>query len=97
MAKDDKRRQVRTKLRAQVTLSHPEVGQLELHTRDISDGGAYIDAEGNPLPRVGEVVNVQLQGIGEGEAPIVKMRIVRFDKGGIGLQFIGGDTTAAEE
>lgn len=86
-----KRQHVRTKLRAEVKLSHPQVGDLKLHTGDISDGGAYIFAEGNELPKVGEVVNVQVQGMGGGEAPVVKMRIVRLDKEGIGLEFIQAD------
>ena len=87
----NKRESVRTKLRAEVKLSHPEVGDLKLHTGDISDGGAYIFSEGNEVPRVGEVVNVQVQGIGGGEAPVVKMRVVRLDKTGIGLAFVRDD------
>lgn len=86
-----KRKHVRTKLRAEVKLSHPEIGDLKLHTGDISDGGAYILAEGHELPKVGEVVNVQVQGMGGGEAPVVKMRIVRLDREGIGLEFIPAD------
>lgn len=87
----NKRRYVRTKLRAEVKLSHPEVGDLRLHTGDISDGGAYIYSEGKNIPKVGEIVNVQLQGIGGGEAPVVKMRIVRLDKTGMGLEFVRED------
>ena len=83
-----KRGHVRTKLRAEVKLSHPDIGDLRLHTGDISDGGAYIFSEGNEIPTVGEIVNVQVQGIGGGEAPIVKMRIVRLDNAGMGLEFI---------
>lgn len=83
-----KREHIRTKLRAEVKLSHPEVGDLKLHTGDISDGGAYIFSEGNELPTVGEIVNVQVQGMGGGEAPVVKMRIVRSDSSGMGLEFI---------
>lgn len=87
---DDKnsRKTVRTKLRAEVKLSHPDVGELKLHTGDISDGGAYIFSEGNEIPRVGEIVKVQVQGIGGGEAPVVRMRIVRLDKTGMGLEFL---------
>ena len=86
-----RRRCVRTKLRAAVKISHPEVGDLKLHTADISDGGAYIFSEGNSVPAVGEIVNVQLQGIGDGEAPIVKMKIVRLDNSGMGLEFLSPD------
>lgn len=88
MSDKNKRRTVRTKLRAEVKVTHPEVGELKLHTGDISDGGAYIFTEGNDIPQIGEIVNVQVQGIGGGDAPVVKMKIVRLDKTGMGLEFI---------
>lgn len=91
MKEKGKRKTVRTKLRAEVKFSHPDVGELKLHTGDISDGGAYIFSEGNEIPKVGEVVKVQVQGIGGGEAPIVEMRIVRLDNDGMGLEFIRED------
>lgn len=91
MKEKGKRKTVRTKLRAEVKFSHPDVGELKLHTGDISDGGAYIFSEGNEIPKVGEIVKVQVQGIGGGEAPIVEMRIVRLDKDGMGLEFIRED------
>ena len=88
MKDNDKRSEIRTPLRAKVKVNHPQIGQVETHTRDISEGGAYIVSNGLEMPKVGELVEVQLQGIGMGEAPIVKMRIVRLDKSGIGLQFV---------
>lgn len=87
----ENRESVRTPLRARVKFSHPEVGDLKLHTENISDGGAYILAEGNELPCIGETVAVQVQGIGQGEAPVVMMRIVRIDKDGMGLEFVNED------
>jgi c-di-GMP-binding flagellar brake protein YcgR len=87
----DNRKTIRTKLKAQVKVSHPETGDLSLHTGDISDGGAYILTEGNKLPELNEVVDVQVQGMGGGEAPVLKMRIVRLDKKGIGLEFLTDD------
>lgn len=91
MSGDNKRQHIRTKLRAGVKLSHPEVGDLILHTGDISDGGAYILAEGNSLPALGELVTVQVQGMGGGDAPMVSMKVVRLDKDGIGLEFVSED------
>lgn len=87
----NQRRFVRTPLRASVTLSHPETGVLRLHTCDISDGGAYILAEGHRLPEPGEIVEVQVQGLPGGDAPVVKMRVVRMDPEGVGLEFIAPD------
>ena len=89
MSDINKRKHIRTKLRADVTLSHPGMGDLSLHTGDFSDGGVYIFSDGQELPVMGELVNVQVQGMAGGEAPILKMRIVRIDKKGIGLQFTG--------
>lgn len=91
MAVPNKRRYVRTKMRADVKLSHPDVGELRLKTGDISDGGAYILTEEEGILKVGEVVSVQVQGMGDGEAPVVKMRIVRMDKEGLGLEFVHDD------
>lgn len=89
MAGINNRSHVRTKLRARITLKHPDGDALQLHTGDISDGGAYVLAEGHQLPAIGEVVSVQLQGLGGDEqAPVVKMRVVRSDPDGIGLVFV---------
>lgn len=78
----------RTRLRAAVKLTHPQIGDVSAHTRDISDGGAFVLAEGQELPAVGEIVDVQVQGLPGDDAPVVRMRVVRIDKEGIGLQFV---------
>lgn len=84
----ENRKCIRTKLRAAIKLIHPEIGELMLHTSDISDSGAYIFSEGNTLPAIGEEVTVQVQGLPGDEAPLVGMRIVRADKDGIGLEYL---------
>lgn len=92
MSANNKRVHIRNKLRAEIKLSHPQVGDLTLHTGDISESGAYILAEGNELPAVGEVVAVQVQGLGDGgSGPLVQMRVVRIDNEGIGLRFVNDD------
>ena len=88
MPDKNSREHIRTKLRADIKLSHPDVGDLNLHTENISDGGAYILAEGNKLPQVGELVQVQVQGMGSGEAPVLTMKVVRTDGDGMGLEFL---------
>jgi len=87
----NQRQHIRTKLRAGIRLSHADVGSLKLRTADISDGGAYIFSEGNSLPNTGEVVYVEILGVGGDEAPLVKMKIVRDDGRGIGLEFVDED------
>jgi hypothetical protein len=85
---DSNRKSPRTRLRAAVTLKHPSMGEHQTHTRDISDGGAFVLTEGMALPAMGEIVEVQVQGLPGEPAPIVRMRVVRIDKDGIGLEFI---------
>jgi hypothetical protein len=81
----------RTRLRAEVKLSHPKVGEQRSHTRDISEGGAFILGEGIVLPEIGDVVEVQVQGLPGEAAPIVKMKVMRIDKEGVALQFLDHD------
>lgn len=90
MDQDRNRKHPRTRLRAAVTLRHPQVGEQHTHTRDISEGGAFLLAEGMRLPELGEIVEVQVQGLSGEEAPIVRMRVVRIDKEGVGLEFVDG-------
>jgi hypothetical protein len=81
----------RTRLRAEVKLSHPKVGEQHSHTRDISEGGAFIMAEGIVLPEIGDVVEVQVQGLPGEAAPVVRMRVIRIDKEGVALEFVDNE------
>ncbi len=92
---ESKRKFPRTRLRAAVTVKHPDVGEQRAHTRDISDGGAFVVAEGLKLPGLGAVVEVQVQGLPGEAAPIVRMRVVRIDKDGMGLEFVEDSETDA--
>lgn len=81
----------RTRLRAEVKLSHPKVGEQLSHTRDISEGGAFVFSDGIILPEIGDVVEVQVQGLPGEAAPVVKMKVMRIDKEGVALQFLDYD------
>ena len=81
----------RTRMRVAVTVKHPEVGEQQAHTRDISGDGAFILADGIVMPAVGEIVEVQVQDLPGEPAPVVRMRVTRIDKDGMGLQFIDLD------
>ena len=83
----DLRRCPRTRLRAEVKVNHPAVGEITSHTRDISDTGAFVLANGDQIA-IGDVVEVQVQGLPGGDAPVVRMRIVRLDSDGMGLEFV---------
>jgi hypothetical protein len=84
---EDSRGAPRTRLRAEVKVSHPHAGEIRSHTRDISDSGAFIVTHGETIA-IGDVVEVQVQGLPGGDAPVVRMRIVRLDKDGMGLEFV---------
>ena len=91
MSETKDRKFPRTRLRAEVKLSHPRVGEQHSHTVDISEGGAFILAEGIVLPDIGDVLDVQVQGLPGEAAPVVPMRVVRIDKEGIALEFLDSD------
>lgn len=92
---DNSRRFPRTRLRAEVKLNHPVAGEQTSHTRDISEGGAFVLNEGLTMPQLGEIIEVQVQGLPGEAAPVVRMRVARIDREGIGLEFLGDDDSAA--
>ena len=81
----EKRQSVRTPFTATVKLTHIDSGEYILRTGNISDTGIYVLSEGKDVPAVGDEVVVQVQGMPGPDAPILKMRVVREDKEGIGL------------
>ncbi len=87
MSNKDNRKYVRTRLTSSVQLTHPDIGSVEVKTRDISDGGIYLLSSITNLPPVGSEVTVQLLDT-PFEAPVLTMRIVRVENNGIGLAFI---------
>jgi len=86
-ASSDKRDNLRTPMKCQVKVTHPNIGEVMVNTRDISDGGLFLLTESIPMPPVGTIVQGQVQGMGI-EGPILKLKIVRLEPAGIGLKFI---------
>jgi len=83
----NRRRHMRTKLRARIKLKHPSIGEVIVHTGDISDGGVFIYSDGADLPPMGSEVKVQVQDLPV-DAPELDARIVRMQPEGVGLEFI---------
>ncbi len=81
------RQQERTKIRARLKLMHPDTGEVSVFTDNLPDGGLFVLGGSRPLPAVGEIVWLQLQGLPV-EAPVVKARIVRQNEMGIGVMFL---------
>ena len=85
-ANDNRRRDMRTKVKAKVKFTHASVGSVLLDSGDISDGGVFLFKGDITPPELGEKVTVQMTGLPM-EAPIVTMEVVRYTPDGMGLQF----------
>lgn len=84
----NKRVYPRTMMKARIRISHPELGDVFGQTRDLSDGGVFVD---NPqlasLP-AGTEVDGQVQDM-PFEAPVLRMVIQRVVPGeGAGMAFL---------
>lgn len=82
-------RRVHTRLPFTVDLkiTHPDIGEIIVKTKNISDGGVFILVDPGKMPPLGEIVQGQIQGEVD-DLPVVAMKIVRTENDGLGLQFI---------
>ena len=87
MKANDKREHLRTSLNARVKVVHPSLGEATFATRDISDGGIFIEVDEGYGLQIGDVVQVQVQGLPI-PAPILDMVVVRAVGEGFGLKFV---------
>ncbi|MCJ8170302.1 PilZ domain-containing protein [Atopomonas sediminilitoris] len=84
----NQRNHPRTVFRCRIRLWVPEVGELVVHTRDISDSGVYVLTDQQQLPAErgarlrGQVIDMPI------EAPVVEMEVVRVEPEGLGLRFV---------
>lgn len=86
----ERRRYERTSAAIRVEMSHPALGTIIGFSKDISDGGASVMIENQPLPPVGTELSVHFKkSIGPINREAVRMSVVRRDRGGtIGLAFV---------
>ena len=84
----NQRQYPRTMMKCRIKISHPELGDVYGQTRDLSDGGVFVEnADLASLPP-GSVVQGQVQDMPI-EAPVLKMMIQRVIAGeGAGLAFL---------
>jgi len=82
----ERRKYIRTAFDARVRLIHASVGELEVHMRDMSDGGVFLFTADRVALAVGERVNVQALDIDD--APLLEAEVVRCEAEGIGLMFV---------
>lgn len=85
----NQRRYLRTALRCKFKIWHDSIGEVLVHTRDVSDGGVFLimDPGEHEIPPIGTVLKGQVQGL-MGDAPVVTMEVVRMSSEGIGLRFV---------
>ena len=85
----EQRTSPRIQVPLKVSLKFSEDGHLYALTRDISDGGIFLLLDQETMPKVGDTVRVQVQGVGGGEvAPWVRMQVVREEVSGLGLMLL---------
>ncbi|MFM7274735.1 MAG: PilZ domain-containing protein [Gammaproteobacteria bacterium] len=82
----DRRRFTRTRFDARLEVLHPRSGMLVFRTGDVSDGGLYL-LNGPAELMLGDELTVRVLDMG-GPAPSVRVRVVRRDAAGFGLEFV---------
>lgn len=84
----NQRQYPRTTMKCRIKITHPDLGEVFGQTRDLSDGGVFVEnADLAGLPP-GTEVKGQVQGMPI-EAPILRMVIQRVIPGeGAGLAFL---------
>ncbi|HEB58173.1 MAG TPA: PilZ domain-containing protein [Gammaproteobacteria bacterium] len=75
------------KCTADIKVMHESIGAVVMKMQDLTDRGIYILCEDVPMPSVGSIVQVQIQGMAE-EAPIVDMEVITIEPDRIGLRFV---------
>lgn len=84
----NQRQYPRTMMKCRITITHPTIGAVTAQTRDLSDGGVFVEHPDLAALAVGTEVTGQVQGMPI-EAPILRMVIQRVVPGeGAGLAFL---------
>jgi len=87
----NQRQYPRTPMRCRIKISHPQIGEVFGHTRDLSDGGVFVENPDLAGLATGTKVNGQVQDMPI-EAPILAMQVQRVIPGeGAGLAFLDED------
>ena len=73
---------------AKVLLIHPDIGQLQTYTHDISNGGVFVLLQKQPDLPLGTELDMHLLD-SEQDDIVFKMSVARMAKLGFGLKFLG--------
>lgn len=90
MSDKELRRHVRTNFSCRIKIAHESIGEVQVKTRDISDGGVFVVLEPEHIPPIGTRLTGQVQGLMD-DAPVLEMEVVRVEPSGIGLRFVHED------
>jgi hypothetical protein len=83
---EEQREYFRTDMRCRVLLRHPRLGDYLLILKNLSDGGVFIETDCADEFTLGDVVEVQVQGLID-TAPLLSMTVIRKSQDGLGLCF----------
>lgn len=84
----NKRIYPRTMMKARIKITHPDLGEVFGYTRDLSDGGVFVENPELANLSAGTEVDGQVQDM-PFEAPVLRMVIQRIVPGeGAGLAFL---------
>ena len=82
----EKRSDTRTAFRASVKMTHDELGEHILRTRDMSHTGAYLLLREDLGLHMGDTISIQSTDIDD--APIIQAEIVRITSDGFAVRYI---------
>lgn len=82
----ERRQFLRMRFGSRVQVFHPVHGKDVFNTADVSDGGLYL-LNGPFDFTMGDVITLQVMDLPE-SGPMVTVKVVRRDAGGVGLQFV---------
>lgn len=87
MRDSEHRNSQRTPFKSRIRITHPIQGTFETVTRDLSDRGVFV-LLGDASLENGAEVQGQVLDLPGPDAPLVRMRVVRTEADGVGLEFL---------
>jgi len=88
----NKRTESRLPIQLDVELVDKNKKESALQTRDLSNGGVYLEKGSSNLPEEGAIVYIRIKNnLGDGDPPLVKAKVLRVDDNGLALAFLTDD------
>ena len=89
---DDRRKHPRILVSLKAEILAPVIGNVTVHTHDLSAGGAFVLMPPDKCPPVGSAVTIRVYGALPGEeASVFSARVARITDQGVGLEFYDFD------